>query len=221
MINRNTVFLALVVMGALTVLGEAGEKEKSGKAKSELSQRRALKAKRKLRQRRAQILKDVEAIKNLTFEKVNTKLDILRGYVSYSVPSTARRNYVAYVCLRWGDLDEKTPVRKDYYENWDGYVKVQRGGYARVAKEFKFDDGTPGRDPHKGRGQTPAPGPGSGRDRLLKDKISSMISWESGIVGDTDGLLIEIHLQKANAKGTIKAGKFTIPFTIVPKPEKK
>ena len=52
-----------------------------------------------------------------------------------------------------------------------------------------------------------------------------MVAWKSGIVGATDGLLIRLNLKKPEAKGTIKAGNFTIPYEIKPRttdqPEKK
>ncbi|MFC1461605.1 hypothetical protein ACFLQR_03700 [Verrucomicrobiota bacterium] len=172
--------------------------------------------------RKEKILQKVVPFKDMTFEKKNSDVDLLRGFVTYSLPSQedGSREYVAYVYLNWGDLDKKIPVRKENYQNWDGYVKIREAGRAEVVKEFRFDDGSLGRDSSKKNAKDlPQPCKGSGRDKLLKDEISSQVVWQSGIVGDTDGLLIRLDLHKPFAKGTIKAGNFTIPFIIRPRSE--
>lgn len=76
-----------------------------------------------------------------TFEYVNTEEDLVRGFVTHSVPDGT--HYRAYVFLIWGDLDREIEgISSDYYNNWDGFVDVDEGR-ARVAREFAFDDGTP------------------------------------------------------------------------------
>ena len=64
----------------------------------------------------------------------------------------------------------------------------------------------------------PEPGPreGSGRDLLLPSDDDSVVSWEAGVIGATDGLLIKLELDSPEATGEIQAGVFTIPFMVAP-----
>ena len=64
----------------------------------------------------------------------------------------------------------------------------------------------------------PEPGPreGSGRDLLLPSDDESVVSWEAGVIGATDGLLIKLELDSPEATGEIQAGVFTIPFMVAP-----
>ena len=63
------------------------------------------------------------------------------------------------------------------------------------------------------------PREGSGRDALIPDGAANKVTWKSGVVGATDGLLIRLALPDGETTGTIKVGQFTIPFTITPMPE--
>ncbi len=60
------------------------------------------------------------------------------------------------------------------------------------------------------------PGVGSGVDELVKDNTKRQVTWEAGVVGATDGLLIRLDLPLGSTSGQIKAGKFTIPFRVTP-----
>lgn len=162
-----------------------------------------------------------EAMKDTSFERINTKTDILRGFVTYSMPSGRERDrygagqYEAYILLLWGDLDGLIPMSRNYYCNWDGFVKVQESGHADVVRKIRFDDRM--RDGVLNR-NAPELGPGSGRDKLLPASNGSNVSWLSGVVGAMDGLLIRVDMRKPEARGTIKAGSHTISFEIRPRP---
>lgn len=208
-----------------TLLKERQEKREA--AKAEISEKR-----KELEQKRAEYRKHVEDTTAMTFEEKNSDKDLLRGRVTHSSPSKDdEKGYTAYILVRWGDLDNKIPdISPDYYSNWDGYVKVQQGGKASVVKEFAFDDHNDrtggvggrdglGRDSGKRPGSRDEPGEGSGTDMIIKDTEPSMVAWKSGIVGATDGLLIKLELKKPEAKGSIRAGNFIIPYEITPKPE--
>ena len=157
---------------------------------------------------RNNILKEVSKYKNKSFTRATSARNKLEGFVTYSTQQTVagERPYVAYIYLNWGDLDNLIPrCSSKFYENWNGHVKVQLGGYCSVVQEFAFDS-SPNREP----------GIGTGIDKLLKDSTSSQVRWLSAVVGATDGLLIKISMQKEKARGEIKAGTFTIPYEIVP-----
>mgnify|MGYP006911567221 CR=1 FL=1 len=217
-IRFSTIFTitALMILGS-PVLGEDKPAETSDASARKISESR-----------------DISKIKSMSFEKINSDKDLLRGFVTYSRPSKDDgRNYEALICLRWGDLDNLIPkIKSDFYSNWDGYVKVHGGGRAYVIKEFAFDDGDPaggetgkgglGEDSSKNipDRESKEPGLGSGRDELIKDQTSSMVAWKSGVVGATDGILIKVELQKPEAKGEIKAGNFVIPYEIKPLPNR-
>jgi hypothetical protein len=159
---------------------------------------------------RARILKEVRKLADQQIDKSRSPQDKLTGFVTFSVPANASTDYpyAAYVYLKWGDLDKVIKKGgKEYYSNWDGHVKVQESARASIVQEFAFED--------KGRRQ---PGPGSGRDDLVKDGNPAQVDWKSGVVGATDGLLVILSLQKPEASGEIAAGPFTIPYTVSPRP---
>lgn len=184
------------------------EKSKQVKAKEQKADKEKKKAAaKKLAKVCQRILNDVSERKATKFEKVNIASDLLRGYVTNSKPAGKgdKRSFVAHIYIQWGDLDNKIPkCSSKFYQNWDGYVKVQEAGWASVVKEFKFDSG-------KGEPQV-----GSGRDKMVKSAKSSQVVWKSGIVGSTDGILVKLDLHKSTAKGSIKVGKFVIPYVITP-----
>jgi len=179
---------------------------------------------------RIKAVQKVKPLVDVTFERKRSDTDMLRGFVTYSVPAEKddKAAYVAYVFVRWGDLDNKlTEHKKEYYHNWDGFVKV-KAGRAEVTREFAFDDGTArgrksrksagGRDRSSKARRDQGPGEGSGRDKLLNEKDPSCVVWKSGVVGATDGLLIRLTLRHPAASGSMKVGKFSVPLDIKPKP---
>jgi hypothetical protein len=189
--------------------------------------------KKEAMKKRSELKAKIEGTTATEFEKKNSDKDLLRGKITHAMPAKdGESGYTAFIMLRWGDLDNQIPnIKSEYYTNWDGYVKLQQGGKAEVVKEFAFDDRNQrtggvdkgdglGRDSGKRQGDRNTVGEGSGHDEIIKDSDISMVAWKSGIVGATDGLLIKLTLKKAETKGTIKAGNFTIPFEITPAPEK-
>ena len=147
------------------------------------------------------------------FTYANSDEDLLRGFITYS--RKTHDGYVAYVLLRWGDLDRKIQgCSKEHYSNWDGHVKVS-AGRARVARKIAFDDGARRTDADKGGG----PGPGSGRDRIVPDGDPSKIVWQAGVVGATDGLLIRLDLPGPRAVCRVKAGNFSFNLAVRPRRE--
>ena len=60
------------------------------------------------------------------------------------------------------------------------------------------------------------PQEGSGVDELIRDGDPSKVTWEAGVVGATDGLLIKLKLPAGETTGTVQAGQFTHAFTITP-----
>jgi hypothetical protein len=206
---------------------ETERQEQRKAARAEMLEKRKEQAKQ-----RGEYRKLVMGNTAMEFEKKNSDSDLLRGRITYSMPDKDDASgYVAYIYVSWGDLDNKIPdISPDYYSNWDGYVKVQQAGKASVVKEFAFDDHNHrdggvgrrdgiGRDSSRRTGDRSEPGQGVGTDMIIKDTESSMVAWKSGIVGATDGLLIKLELKKPEARGTIKAGNFTISYEIVSKPE--
>ena len=149
-----------------------------------------------------------------TITKANSPQDKLLVEISYAVPQA--NGYVAELKIVWGDLDNLIKkCGKQYYSNWDGSVDIT-SGTGLVIHKIQFDD----QSNHKltPPGKTPAgPGPGSGRDQLLTSE-GTKIEWKAGVVGALDGLAIRITNASSLMTGTIKAGNFTIPFTIGPAP---
>ena len=65
------------------------------------------------------------------------------------------------------------------------------------------------------------PGPGSGFDELVEDKSKSQVTWEAGVVGATDGLLVRLDMQTSTTAGEIKAGRHIIRYRVSPLPAAK
>ena len=135
--------------------------------------------------------------------------------------------HVAYVFLRWGDLDRLIPrCSPDHYSNWDGYVSVG-AGELRVEAEYAFDDGTgkpgsPDLSESTGkRGRATGPREGSGRDRLDLWQGGKRVEWRSAVVGATDGLLIRAALPSATGTVVIQAGQFQIVLGVSSVPAEK
>jgi hypothetical protein len=156
------------------------------------------------------------------FEEKNSELDLMRGKLTYATLQP-NGHYIAYLHIRWGDLDQFIPqIGSVHYSNWDGSVKLEQGGVAKVVKEFAFDDrdgttggvdepGGLGKDSGKKNAKPGEVGKGSGRDAITHDS-SPIVAWKSGVVGATDGLLLQLDLRHVETRGTLKLGNFTIPF---------
>ena len=117
-----------------------------------------------------------------------------------------KRGYVSFIHLQWGDLDKKIgrgEGGKKSYSDWAGKV-VARGALVERVTGIAFDDK---------KGKTAKEG--SGADQILSEK-QQQVTWASGVVGATDGLVIRLISPKATISGEITAGKFTIPFSITP-----
>ncbi len=176
-----------------------------------------------------------------TIERQNSPQDKLRIDLTHSYSREGGR-HVAFVRILWGDLDNVIKNGgKRYYSDWDGQLKVDKGE-AEVIRKIAFDEGTrptsrPASGPMLHRGlrehggtarpmfhrERPAsrpsaePGPGSGRDELIKASGNPIV-WKAGVVGALDGLMIKITSETGEMTGTIKAGKFDVPFKITPAP---
>lgn len=231
----------------------------------------------------------VSELRKLTAVKIEKKqgdTEVLRGFVTYALPNPeAMDKTVAYVFLRWGDLDNKVKGKdKGEYQDWSGYVRVSPGRVT-LAEGFGFDDG--GANRHKwiadatdrqsearrkaiakvdetyrkrfnsiSRNRKKADNrakavndlnswrqrqlravdqryskqqgrlkaglkarEGSDRDETLEKRTRCQVVWKSGAVGTADGVLFRLDLDGATATGAIKAGRFVIPFAVVPKPD--
>ena len=128
-------------------------------------------------------------------------------------------HYVAYVRLVWGDLDNLIKHGgKQYYSNWSGSLTVSNAT-ASVDKKIQFDDSlkhekavakhpSAQSDKRPRNPKAAVPHEGSGRDELLVTS-GPVISWEAGVVGALDGLVIKITSPTPTITATIKAGKFS------------
>ncbi len=157
-----------------------------------------------------------------TITRQNKPGDLLEINLSKAHPREGK--YVAWLRIRWGNLDKQLPgVGKEYYSNWDGSVTFASGATGVVERKISFDDGPTsrpasqpaGNEKPRQRRQQQAnngePGPGSGRDKLIQGS-GSQIVWKAGVVGGIDGLLIKITSDSPTPSGTIKAGKFSVDF---------
>lgn len=225
-------FIATLIMSFAVTASTAGDRptaaERAERRDSKIANAKERQADAEGRQK--ELREHIEKATAMEFEKKNSDKDLLRGRITYSMPSKEGDGFTAFVFIRWGDLDNQIPdIKSEHYSNWDGYVKVQEGGKASVVKEFAFDDrnGTTGgverrdgigRDSGRRPGEPGEPGAGSGQDKLIRDSGGSMVAWKSGVVGATDGLLIRLDLKKAETRGSIKAGNFTVYFDVKPRP---
>jgi hypothetical protein len=172
--------------------------------------------------RQEALTKQIKETTASEFEEKNSELDLMRGKLTYATLQPGG-HYMAYLHIRWGDLDQFIPQNGSvHYSNWDGSVKLEQGGVAKVVKEFAFDDrdgttggvdepGGLGKDSGKKNAKHGEVGKGSGRDAITHDS-SPIVAWKSGVVGATDGLLLQLDLRHVDTRGTLKLGKFTIPF---------
>lgn len=190
--------------------------------KQEHRAQREQKAKEEAAVRQEALTKHIKEATASEFEEKNSELDLMRGKLTYATLQPGG-HYKAYLHIRWGDLDQFIPqIGSVFYSNWDGSVKLEQGGVATVVKEFAFDDrdgttggvdepGGLGQDSGKKNAKPGEVGKGSGRDALTHDN-SPIVAWKSGVVGATDGLLLQLDLRHAETRGTLKLGNFTIPF---------
>ena len=158
-------------------------------------------------------------------ERQNKPSDKLLVEVTRSVKEG--NNYVAYVKVVWGDLDNLIKgTGPQYYSDWDGSLKIANGTGA-IDEKIQFDDGkrlaapkppvtakppstvTPPVKPPEG------PRVGSGRDEV-EIAAGRTVVWKAGVVGVLDGLRIKITSPVPTIQATLTAGKFTIPITIAP-----
>lgn len=189
---------------------------------------REQKAKQAAAVRQEALTKHIKEATASEFEEKNSELDLTRGKITYATLQPDG-HYKAYLHIRWGDLDQNIPqIGSVYYSNWDGSVKLEQGGVATVVKEFAFDDrdgttggvdepGGLGQDSGKKNAKPREVGAGSGRDAITHDN-SPIVAWKSGVVGATDGLLLELDLLHAETRGTVQLGNFSIPFVTQVKP---
>jgi len=151
-------------------------------------------------------------------ERQNSPADKLVVEVTHS--AKAEVGYVAYIKIRWGDLDNVIKgTGSQYYANWDGGLKLAGGARAIIENKIQFEDkGKPAAASAKnngknGTGTVAGPHVGSGRDEV-EIAAGPLIEWKSGVVGILDGLRIKITSPIATISGTLIAGKFTIPINI-------
>jgi hypothetical protein len=165
-------------------------------------------------------------------EKQNSPQDKLVVEVTKSVK--VGNDYVAYVKIVWGDLDNQIKgTGKQYYSNWDGSLDIT-DGTGTVDEKIQFDDGSkknpaaapavttktkPAKTaakPAVKADKTPAgPHTGSGRDEL-EVRTGTEIEWKAGVVGVLDGLRIKITSPTPDIQASLTAGKFVIPININP-----
>jgi len=158
-------------------------------------------------------------LKAATFERKNSDEDLLRGSITHSWKRGGV--WVAYLVIRWGDLDRKIDgYSPDYYSNWDGHVALDKG-IAMVARKLAFDDGTARRiDDRRAERAGAEPGPGSGRDRIVPETDPKKIVWKAGVVGGTDGLVIRIEMPEPTGVCRVKAGNFSLELPVRPVPRR-
>jgi hypothetical protein len=140
-------------------------------------------------------------------ERQNSKEDVLRGYTTYSTPED--RQFVAYVYLRWGDVDNIMRMStQQFYRQWDGFLKVDGGAAEVVAKS-----------PNYGNVQANALSPSMAKlDTVVTQKGPSVVEWRSAVSGSSAGVTVKLTLRAPAASGVLKAGNFTVPFKIAPLP---
>jgi hypothetical protein len=199
--------------------------------KQEQRAQKEQKAKQEAAVKQEALTKHIKEATASEFEEKNSELDLMRGKLTYATLQPGG-HYKAYLHIRWGDLDQYIPqIGSVFYSNWDGSVKLEQGGVATVVKEFAFDDrdgttggvdepGGLGRDSGKKNAKPGEVGKGSGRDAITHDN-SPIVAWKSGVVGATDGLLLQLDLRHAETRGTLQLGKFTIPFVTQLQPATK
>jgi hypothetical protein len=148
-------------------------------------------------------------------ERQNSTADKLVVEVSHSVKEGTQ--YVAYVKVVWGDLDNLIKgTGKQYYSNWDGALALT-GATGAIDQKIQFDDGKPAATTKATTTRKAVEGPreGSGRDEV-DVAAGATVKWEAGVVGVLDGLRIKITSPVPVIHGTLKAGHFTIPLVINP-----
>jgi hypothetical protein len=142
------------------------------------------------------------ALDATTVTRRNSKQDQLKVSISKSVPVGGL--HMAFVFLKWGDLQKKIGKgqgSKQAYSNWDGELVVA-GAVPQKVDGIAFDDR-----------KNKLPKVGSGADRLTEESRHK-VAWEAGVVGATDGLLIRLVSPRPGMSGSITAGAHTIPFAI-------
>lgn len=131
-----------------------------------------------------------------TVEKANSNKDLLRVHIGYARPVNGK--LVCLVVAHWGDLDRLIEhCGKEWYSKWDGAISVS-GGTVELVRKLAFDD-RPGLDPK----------PGTGIDKITGQSPTS-ITWQSAVVGATDGLVFRITFDNAQSSAILKAGNFTV-----------
>jgi hypothetical protein len=157
-----------------------------------------------------------------TIERQNSPSDKLR--IDLTASKADGGQYVAYVRVAWGDLDNLiTTGGKQYYSDWDGKVSLDNGATGEVARKIAFDDGSgaasrpAARAGKAGKAGKQAASAESGRDQMIQSQ-GATISWKAGVVGGMDGLLIRLTGKSDTITGTIQAGKFSVPFTVKASP---
>jgi hypothetical protein len=146
-------------------------------------------------------------------ERQNSPADKLVVEVTHSVQEGTQ--YVAYVKVVWGDLDNViTGTGKQYYSNWDGSLALA-GATGVIDQKIQFDDGRPKTTTAAAPKKNEGPRVGSGRDEV-EVAAGATIKWEAAVVGVIDGVRIKITSPTAEIHGTLIAGKFTLPLVIRP-----
>ncbi len=224
---------AMAAVLVLAICGQAVADEAADKAAEQQAAARkaawaAMQAAYRAEQRKAvDLYTQVRPYAAADLSHENSVKDLLRGFVTHS--QAADGKYVAYVFLRWGDLNRQIPrCSAEHYSNWDGYVAVGEGS-ATVVGEYAFDDAsaapgseTPQVAPERlNRWLSRGPREGSGRDRLKTWQGASTVEWQSGVVGATDGLLVRLDLPGQTATVGITAGKFITSVEVTPLPADK
>lgn len=140
-------------------------------------------------------------------ERQNNKEDILRGYTTYSVQEG--QAFVAYVYLRWGDLDNVVIANPDqHFRPWDGFLRIDGGAAEVVAKYPSY-----GNNPSVQHSTSITK-----LDTVVTQKGPSCVEWRSSSAGSTAGVTVKLTLRAPTAAGVLRAGNFTVPFKIMPLP---
>lgn len=174
-----------------------------------------------------------------TIKQQNSPQDMLQVDITHSQVISGKN--VAYIRVVWGDLDDLIKHGgKQYYSDWDGQLAIDNAS-GEVIHKIAFDDGRREATTRPAATSRPAnhagkkaaaeaieklkaakaqhfafgPGTGSGRDELTTPS-GPKITWQAGVVGAYDGLLIKITSDNANISATLVAGKFTVPIKITP-----
>lgn len=144
------------------------------------------------------------------FERQNSKEDILRGCTTYSVADG--QQYVAYIQLRWGDLDRQLMGSAGrYYRNWDGFLTVDGGSAEVVVRAPDYSNVSP-----SVKSSSTAIPP----ETTVTQKGASRVEWRAGSSGNQGGVIVKLTLRGPQASGVFKAGNFTLNYKILPAPPK-